>query len=305
MVSLQQNTDFTQRVNNHHLQKLARFRWYRQLISQYKKQKQLHRKSIGFYPPITQDICVYNHSLDITSITSILQQKGVYCGLNLDPQLVQDILHFAQSNPCVDPKQKSGISFYAHEYNQVKTNTKIYRGLVTNTQTCVAIRTITYHDSSLALATSFLGYSPSKITTHLTWSFPVSPTDTEVYQQYAPTNWHYDVVGEESLTLNFYITDVMDGESGPHEYIETSHGIYTPWQLRFSGNIIKPQTISKYFCVRAATPMEYRAATPMKYRIPISVFGAAGFGFAEDPSCIHRVKPPTSQSRLILQIRYS
>ncbi len=105
------------------------------------------------------------------------------------------------------------------------------------------------------------------------------------------------MVGEESLTLNFYITDVMDGESGPHEYIETSHGIYTPWQLRFSGNIIKPQTIGKYFCDHVATSVDYR--------IPISVFGVAGFGFAEDPSCIRRVKPPTSQSRLILQIRYS
>lgn len=33
--------------------------------------------------------------------------------------------------------------------------------------------------------------------------------------------------------------------------------------------------------------------------------GAAGFGFFEDPACFHKVLPPLTSSRLLLQLRYS
>ena len=33
--------------------------------------------------------------------------------------------------------------------------------------------------------------------------------------------------------------------------------------------------------------------------------GESGFGFVQDPSCIHRVISPVKADRLLLQIRYS
>jgi hypothetical protein len=276
-------TDFNSRININKLEKLGRFGWYRNLVSCYKKQTQ-QNILLGLE---ANNSNVFTSSVDIDSAISEVNNEAVWCGLDLQPNLVNEILLYAKTNPCVDPKS-DGITFYCHDY-KTASHKKIYRGLVMNTHDCNSILAVAYNKVSLQLATKFLGYTPSKITTHLTWSFPVSPNDTNVHQEYAPTNWHYDVIGSESLTLNFYITDVSNSDLGPHEYIEKSHGSYTPQTLLFSNNIISTDKFQKYF------------ASSNK----ITLLGKAGFGFIENPTCIHRVKPPTADSRLILQIRYS
>lgn len=276
-------TDFNSRININKFEKLGRFGWYRNLVGYYKKQAQINK----MFDLEANDMNVFASSVDIPQAISTVNSQAVWCGLNLQPHLVSSILLHAKSTLCVDPKL-DGITFYSHQYKTVSKK-QIYRGLVTNTHKCDSISAIAYNRISLRLATKFLGYKPTKITSHLTWSFPTSPSDTNVNRDYAPTNWHYDVVGCESLTLNFYITDVRDNDSGPHEYIEKSHGNYTPQTLLFSNNIITADKIEKYF------------GSSNK----ITLLGNAGFGFIENPTCIHRVKPPTTSSRLILQIRYS
>ncbi len=37
----------------------------------------------------------------------------------------------------------------------------------------------------------------------------------------------------------------------------------------------------------------------------MTILGEKGLGFFQDPSCFHRVKPPTKQHRLLLQFRYA
>ncbi|MBW4600342.1 MAG: hypothetical protein KME29_12230 [Calothrix sp. FI2-JRJ7] len=276
-------TDFNSRIKINKLEKLGRFGWYRKLVSHYKKQTQ---KNV-MHNLQANDIDVFDCPVDIDSAIYTVNNQAVWCGLNLQSHLFDSILLYAKSTPCVDPKS-DGILFYSHQY-KTASKKQIYRGLVTNTHKCNSISAIAYNRISLQLATKFLGHTPTKITLHLTWSFPTSPNDTNVNRNYAPTNWHYDVVGCESLTLNFYITDIRDINSGPHQYIEKSHGKYTPQALLFSNNIINADKIEKYF------------GSSNK----ITLLGNAGFGFIENPTCIHRVKPPTTTSRLILQIRYS
>lgn len=276
-------TDFNLRININKLEKLGRFGWYRNLVSHYKKQRQ----KTSIFDLEVNDMNVFASNVDISKAISTVNNQAVWCGLNLQSHLVSSILLHAKSNPCVDPKL-DGIAFYFHQHKTVSKK-QIYRGLVTNTHKCDSISAIAYNRISLQLATEFLGYIPTKITSHLTWSFPISPTDINVNRDYAPANWHYDVVGCESLTLNFYITDVRDTDSGPHQYIEKSHGNYTPQTLLFSNNIITADKIEKYFGLSNK----------------ITLLGNAGFGFIENPTCIHRVKPPITNSRLILQIRYS
>ena len=90
------------------------------------------------------------------------------------------------------------------------------------------------------------------------------------------------------VTACFYITPVLDEFSGPHLTIKGSHKRKPLWMLLKSGRLSDEKVYAYY-----GKDNE------------IEIKGKAGFGFFEDPSCFHKVKVPTSQNRLLLQIRYS
>jgi hypothetical protein len=284
MVSIARNTDLLKRTSAPKLQKLARFKTVRRLYSQSQKLIQNVRPSqiVGsqsqiFPTPIDKQKCQQELlSLSVYPLESLLNQE-----------IVNKIHTFAISNPCIEPQ--SNQVFCAKDVDNQKPDAKyIYRGLVTDLDKCPEIEQVTSNVELIEIAENFLGYYPTEITQHLTWSFVVPESEDKVQKSYPPANWHYDVAGMNFVTVSFYITDVMEIEAGAHILLPGSQK-NKPISMLLNNNIQQEEVVFKH----------YQKSEQMY------LTGKAGYGFVEDPSCLHRVKVPTTQNRLILQIRYS
>ncbi|MDJ0705454.1 MAG: hypothetical protein QNJ46_19415 [Leptolyngbyaceae cyanobacterium MO_188.B28] len=165
---------------------------------------------------------------------------------------------------------------------------QVFRALVNDTNQCSAVNVVAQDALLLRIASTYLRYHPTKITCHLTWSLASNLTKGEVQNQYPASNFHYDIAGYNFATAYFYITPVLDEDSGTHVMIRGSHKRKPIWMLLKSGRH-SDESVYAYYGKSDE----------------IQIQGKAGFGFFQDPSCIHKVKAPTSQNRLLLQIRYS
>ncbi len=285
---LYESNDFAKRIGSRkRWQSLGRFQTIRCGYSLF--QSQLQR----FRPQFYQQRCKPSNSLVISPIqinqcVDSIREKGVHLGLELKKDAVEKIRSFACLNPCTEPKYDdfffaSGIkNGYLHGRGR-----QVMRGLVNNLDKCPIVSQIVSDAMLIEIARKYLGYYPNLITRHLTWSFASDLDEAEIQKLYPPTNFHYDVAGLNFVTASFFITDV-DDLSGPHIMIEKSHN-RKPLQMLFRSNIQKEADVWRYY----------------KHSDEITIKGNAGFGFFQDPSCIHRLKLPRNGNRLILQIRYS
>lgn len=278
MVNINPSTDYSKRVPNRLITKLGRFSWFRGIRSKIKKIPKTYK--VQFSNIFFEDIINTKHCLEQ------INNSSLYQGFYLKQNLVDEIFNFAIDNECIEPNTYK--IFSALLYNNWPKSNYIYRGLVTNTHKCRAIDEVKFNYKAIEIATKFFGYEPTNITQHLTWSLAVPESEHFIQQNYPAAKWHYDVVGEESLTFNFYLTDVNNDQEGPHQFISGSHK-NLPWQLLFKPSSISENTLEKYF------PQQLKS----------SIFGKSGYGFIENPLCLHRVKPPVMKPRLILQLRYS
>lgn len=277
MVSTKASTDYSKRVTNSLLTKLGRFSWIRSIRSKTKKTS-----------PVYSVICnnIFNKDINVKDCIEHINDTALYQGFYLQQNLVDEILNFAIEHECIEPNTHK--IFSPQSFKNLSNADYIYRGLVTNTHQCQAIDEVKFNFTVIEIATKFLGYQPTNITQHLTWSLVVPESEQFIQQNYPASRWHYDVVGEESLTFNVYLTDVTNELEGPHQFISGSHK-NQPWQLLLKPNTIDETTLNKYF------PQQTR----------LSILGCTGYVFIENPLCLHRVKPPVIKPRLILQIRYS
>jgi hypothetical protein len=162
----------------------------------------------------------------------------------------------------------------------------VLRGLVSQVERCSAIAQIEQDPLLLQIVQSYLGYYPTRITRHLTWSV-VSDLPERGQSIYPPTTFHYDIAGFNFMTTYFYITDV-DVESGPHVMIKRSHVNKPLWMTLSSGRHSDAAVYGHYGKDKE-----------------LVIEGKPGFGFMQDPSCMHKVLPPIKANRLLLQLRYS
>jgi len=285
---LNETNDFAKRINkSKRWQALGRFKTVRRGYSIFQNQLQqfnsqfyqerLNISKVSALSPIKVNQCVDN-----------VRQTGVHLGLNLKEDAVKAIRSFADSNLCTEPKHNG--FFFASDIRNGRLNGKdrrIMRGLVSNIDKCPIVDTIVSDEMLIEIARKYLGYYPTLITRHLTWSFASDLDELEIQKLYPPTNFHYDVAGFNFVTASFFITDV-DENTGPHIMIEKSHN-RKPLQMLLRSNIQKEADVWRYY----------------DRSQQLTIAGNAGFGFFQDPSCIHRLKLPKSSNRLILQIRYS
>lgn len=282
------NKDFAKRINrSKRWQALGRFKTVRRGYSLF--QNQLQQFNSQFYQerlniskfsslsPVQVNQCVDN-----------IRKTGVHLGLYLKEDAVKTIRSFADSNFCTEPKHDG--FFFASDIRNGRLNGKdrrVMRGLVSNIDKCPIVDTIVSDEMLIEVARKYLGYYPTLITRHLTWSFACDLDEVEIRKLYPPTNFHYDVAGLNFVTASFFITNV-DENTGPHIMIEKSHN-RKPLQMLFRSNIQKETDVWRYY----------------DRSEQLTITGNPGFGFFQDPSCIHRLKLPTNGNRLILQIRYS
>lgn len=285
---LLRNNDFAKRINRgRRWQALGRFKAVRRGYSIFQNrlqrlnsqfyQERLNISKVSVLSPVQVDQCADN-----------IRKTGVHLGLHLQEDVVKTIRSFADSNLCTEPKHNG--FFFASDIRNGRLNGKdrrVMRGLVNNIDKCPIVDTIVSDRMLIEIAQKYLGYYPTLITRHLTWSFASDLDEVEIRKLYPPTNFHYDVAGLNFVTASFFITDV-DENTGPHIMIEKSHN-RKPLQMLFRSNIQKETDVWRYY----------------DRSEQLMIKGNAGFGFFQDPSCIHRLKLPTNSNRLILQIRYS
>lgn len=286
---LHTSNDFAKRIgSSKRWQSLGRFKTIRrgysfvqgklQRLKPQFYQQQLNINSTSLLSPLRVDWCVDN-----------LRDTAVHLGLQLDKDAVTKIHSFARSNPCTEPKHDD--FFFADDIKNGRLHGRyqrqVMRGLVSNLDRCSTINQIVSDRTLIEIAQKYLGYYPTLITRHLTWSFACDLDEAEIQKLYPPTNFHYDVAGLNFVTASFFITDV-DDNTGPHIMIEKSHN-RKPLKMLFRSNIQNEADVWNFY----------------DRSEELTIKGDAGFGFFQDPSCIHRLKLPRNGNRLILQIRYS
>ena len=285
---LHESNDFAKRISSSkRWQSLGRFKIVRRGYSLFQKhlqrfkpqfyQEQLNISTVSVVSPVEVNKCVDN-----------VRETGVHLGLQLNAEDVKQIRSFADLNICTEPKHDD--SFFVSDifFGRLNgTDRQVMRGLVSNIDKCPSVDKIVRDATLIKIARKYLGYYPTLITRHLTWSFACDLDEAETQKLYPPTNFHYDVAGFNFVTVSFFITDV-DENTGPHIMIEKSHN-RKPLQMLFRSNIQKEADVWRYY----------------NRSEQLTITGKAGFGFFQDPSCIHRLKLPTNGNRLILQIRYS
>lgn len=131
----------------------------------------------------------------------------------------------------------------------------------------------------LRLASAFLGCKPTLCSLGVRWSFPgsKSPDATQAFHR-DPDDWRF-------FKLFVYLTDVVDGESGPHVFVAGSHNTRRP--------------------LRAKTYGQEQLEARFGKQNMRAIFGARGTTFIADTSGIHAGIPPQRAPRLLLQAQIS
>ncbi|MGF1461328.1 MAG: hypothetical protein ACFBSG_20155 [Leptolyngbyaceae cyanobacterium] len=267
---------------------IGRFGRIRRAYSVLQSRRQRHHETHHKSRLAPNSTSLFPH-VSVSQSTQDLREHSIFVGLNLSQPIVEEIYQFACTSPLYEPGFEG--DFYASEVIDgfLCSGRPTMRGLVKNPSHCLAIETIAKDPVLLEIVHSYLKYWPTQVTRHLTWTFASKLPIDEQRDRFLPLNYHYDVAGYNFMSVYFYITD-MDEFSGAHVMITGSHDdkpfhtLFAPW----SGKQTDAEILDHYGKGRE-----------------LLIEGKAGFGFAQDPSCFHKLLPPIRQNRLIFQIRYA
>lgn len=234
---------------------------------------------------------IKSHSLlnnvNIDEAVSTLKKDGVCLGINLHQNVVQEIRDFAMRTPCYGDKN-TNLGFYYAEKQQAqsKSGSIFTTGNYYNTNLkCPVIKNLETNSILLEIAANYLKSEPIHQGSQLWWSFAVESTLFE--RRRAAQMFHSDLANSRCLRFYFYLTDV-DLCCSPHVCVRGSH-IKKKLSHRFLQRGLSDQKIREYY----------------GYENILPICGKAGFGFVEDTLCFHKLNPPGSQDRLILQIEFA
>lgn len=225
--------------------------------------------------------------LDRENIFNTLDQEGVYLGINLPNQVLQEIMAFAYSTPCyanLDPQK----GFLYSEKEQVQQNTTLFTAQYFNTSVlCPAIQALSMDPTLREIAALYFGAEPVFTGSRLWWNFVVDD-DRPYDSNKTITFFHYDLDDYACLRFFFYLTDVSK-DSGPHICVHGSHR--------------KKNLLHKVLPVKRRSDNHILTYySPDKVN---NITGSKGFGFAEDTVCYHKATRPFDQDRLMLQIQFA
>ncbi|MDF5708668.1 MAG: hypothetical protein PUP90_13645 [Nostoc sp. S4] len=260
------------------MRKIARFKIGRaMMIYFFKRSDKLDfNESNSFFPDVNVD-----------EVVNYLKTDGLYLGICLPEDVVQEIVKFAYSTVCYgNRKTDMGFCYYHKEQAQTKLGQKFIIGSYFNTALlCPAIKKLQSDPKLLSIAAAFLDAQPIHQGNLMWWSFAGSTTYLEKSQ--AAQLFHYDVDDYRFLKFFFYLTDV-DDRSGPHVCVRGSHN-KKKWSHLWLRKRETDEDIINYYGFESL----------------VKISGKAGFGFVEDPLCFHKGITPTHQDRLILQIEFA
>ncbi len=136
------------------------------------------------------------------------------------------------------------------------------------------------------VASLFLGYRPTEVSSWFFWSLANHLSDDERRAASQTIDYHYDVNGFNFLYVNFYLLDT-DEMNGAHALVAGSSRNKRLRHLLGTARLSDDEVRETY--------------GPQAERV---IEGPAGSGFLEDTSCYHKALAPVSTDRLMLQLRY-
>ncbi|MBD2564711.1 MULTISPECIES: hypothetical protein [Nostoc] len=224
--------------------------------------------------------------VDVDEVVNSLKTDGFYLGINLPEEILQEIVIFAHSHPCYG-NRKTNLGFYYHQKELAESyysqELKL-AGYFNAASLCPAIKQLQNDPKLLAIAFKYLKHKPVHQSTLLWWSF--SGETTEQQKKRTFQMFHYDLDDYRFFKFFFYLTDV-DVYSGPHVCVQGSH---------------KKKKISYLLVAKSETDEEIINYYGEKSLV--TIYGKAGFGFAENTFCFHKGITPINRDRLMLQLEF-
>ncbi|MBE9010464.1 hypothetical protein IQ250_09630 [Pseudanabaenaceae cyanobacterium LEGE 13415] len=258
------------------MRRLARFEGVRSLFRRFQSRSIPQFSGESIFPHAASEFIVQSVAND-----------GLYLGLNLPSEQLQDIIAYTKQYPCYgDRKPEYGFHYAqkldAEQWYERKFVTANYFNTI---ETCPTIAQLSRDPLILSIAAQYLGTTPVLISSHLWWSFV---TDASVQaRRKAAQLFHYDLDDYRFIKFFFYLTNV-DGLSGAHACVQGTH---RRKKLRHELNRKRfrdSEIIDAYGIENLVT-----------------IRGSAGFGFVEDTLCFHKGMPPIWHDRLMLQLEFA
>ncbi|MGD2184143.1 hypothetical protein [Lusitaniella coriacea] len=297
----------------HSFYKLGRFLWARKLYSHLEGKRQntleqavsflietLPRARVSIETRQPEDSIF--KGVDVEKTVEEMREEGVSFGLDLPKDMADRLYNYAKTTPCTEPgyflEDKNPEEFFIDEVEngRLRGGRRVFRALVrgVNEKTGESLGNLTEpllkDPILLSIMSKYLGYYPNRVTLHLTWSIALGTELSEetIRKKYPPSNWHFDVAGINFATYYTYLTPVKNEEDGPHVMIPRTH-VKKPMKMLWGSAKKSEELIKQHF-----NENEH-----------LNIMGPMGFGFVQDPSCLHRVKPPVHSHRLLCQLRFS
>ena len=214
-------------------------------------------------------------------------KDGLYLGLNLPSDLVEEIVTYAKQYPCYgDRKPEFGFHYpQKQEAQRWYSREFVTASYFNSIETCPAIEQLTRDPMVLSIAADYLGTNPILVGSHLWWSF-VTESSLQARRKAAQL-FHYDLDDYRFIKFFFYLTNV-DSLSGAHACIQGTH---------------RRKKLIHEWCKKRFRDAEIVDAYGIEKLVTIR--GNAGFGFVEDTLCFHKGMTPIRADRLMLQIEFA
>jgi len=269
---------------------LGRFYRCRKLYGVFRTVRQLVATHSTALQPIQCATSVFE-ALQIDDAVRMLKIKGLYTDLQLPDDVTKSILKFAQNNLCkrwqLDDLPEDYFLVDQIEHGFLPDGRPVSCADVVSPSSCPAIERIVHDPFILSLFRTLKGYPPRSSRIRLFWYIGLEashPANSLLPSQAGL--FHYDVPGFDSMAVFFYITDA-DRNSGAHVVIEGSHKTKTLPML-FGKRYRSDEYVHRHYGEHCERIIEHRS----------------GYGFVEDPYCIHKFCTPLRSNRLALQIQY-
>lgn len=235
------------------------------------------------------------HSLlenfEVANVIESLRNDGLYLGINLPKNLLQEILDFSTRTIYIGDGNPNFCFYIAEKEKAEIKRGKPFRNAYTLNPSllCPAIKKLENDPYLWVVAANYLETDPVLIGSQMWWTFGIQDVVNKSNEHHQGIfRFHYDLEDYRYLKFMFYLTDV-DLTSGCHVCVKGSH---------------KKKKLSHQFSL-----FKDKADKDIidHYGIEnvINISGSSGFGFAEDPFCFHKGTIPVRSNRLILEVKFA
>jgi hypothetical protein len=224
---------------------------------------------------------------DLNDVVHKIRQDGYCTGLNLRPEVIEQLLTFSSMATCYGEGNEEFPFHYRDRHEvQRRAGRRFRLGRYNHALTAShALGALAKDEQLLAIARKYFRTEPVLVGARMWWSLAGEAGSEE--KAGAGQSFHYDIDGYRGLAFFFYLTDVGQA-AGPHVYVRGTH-MKKSWKHLFT--LYKGRTDAEIDDHYGPENQVY-------------LCGPAGSGFAEDIFGFHKGMSPESADRLIVQVRF-